>query len=172
MAGSVVLWTRLVAAGETGERLLERAHPGRMGDCRGRKPAPRRRPGAPAFWQPSCLVLENDRSIGLSLGAYGGRYRSLAPAASDRRRTALASWLPRLSTTTISPCRSTGTCRARPTPVLLQRCYDVTTVDAATPNRAASDRQLSPPPTDVTTRSRTSFEVMTHHDGPSVQRAL
>lgn len=74
------------------------------------------RPGVVAAWLFDPGECPFDR---LKLGEYGGRYRSLAPAALNLRRTALASWLPRLSTTTMSPCRSTGTWRARPTPVLL-----------------------------------------------------
>ena len=57
----------------------------------------------------SVLSLANACSIGLRSGLYGGRKSSLAPTARIAFRTAGLLWLPRLSSTTMSPALSVGT---------------------------------------------------------------
>src|SRR5215213_1754293 len=56
-----------------------------------------------------CLSFEKSCSIGFRSGEYLGRKRRRAPAARMARRTALLLCEPRLSMTTMSPCRRVGT---------------------------------------------------------------
>jgi hypothetical protein len=60
------------------------------------------------------LIWANANSIGLRSGLYGGRYTTVAPAASMARTAATRLWLARSSITTMSPARNvgTGTCLA------------------------------------------------------------
>src|SRR4051812_13470965 len=55
------------------------------------------------------LTLDHIFSIGFRSGLYGGRYRTVAPAASTVSRTAATLWAARLSMTTTSPGVRAGT---------------------------------------------------------------
>lgn len=56
-----------------------------------------------------CLILLKTSSIGFRSGEYGGRYSNSAPADSINSRTRSPLWLDRLSITTTSPGRNSGT---------------------------------------------------------------
>jgi len=62
-----------------------------------------------AVLRSSVLSLANTCSMGFRSGLYGGRKINLAPALRIAWRTAWLLWLPRLSSTTMSPWRNVGT---------------------------------------------------------------